>query len=81
MAETNVFRSMMLVGSVITLGIFITTFFTAPIIEADAEIKHSYKLVTGFDVGAQTTHPDHLTLYEGLMYSIEGKARGSVRHY
>lgn len=81
MAEKNTFRSMMLMGGIITLAIFITTFFAAPVIEANQSVKVSYELVMGCDFGADTKYPDHLTMYEAMMYSIEGKTRGSVRHY
>lgn len=81
MFENNAFRTFMLIGSIILMGITVGGFFAAPLVEADATTKSSYKTVMGAEVGVDTTHPNHLTLYEALVFGIEGKSRGTVRFY
>lgn len=81
MMEQNTFRTMMLLGGIITLGITMTSLFVAPLIEADESTQESYQLVMGKEMGVGTHHEDHLTIFEALLFSIEGKSRGNVRHY
>lgn len=81
MMEKNVFRSMMLVGSILTLGIIIGSFFYAPAIKVDNTTNRNYTMVMGHEATENRHHDDSLTLYETLMFSIEGKSRARVRHY
>lgn len=81
MLENNVFRSMMLVGGMITLGLFVTFFFAAPAVRVDQPIKSTYYQVMGEKVGEDTHHEDHLTVYEMILYNIEGRSRAKVKHY
>lgn len=77
MMEANAFRSMMLVGGVITLAILIACFFTAPLVPIDNQAKANYENVMNDDVG----DADHLTGYQAVRFSVLGKTRGSVQHY
>lgn len=77
MLEANTFRSTMLIGSVLIVALFVTSFFTIPIISMDASMKDSYERVTHEALG----DAEHVTMYQALMFSIQGKTRGSVRHY
>lgn len=81
MLETNTFRTMMLIGGVLLAGLLFTSFFAAPIVEVDQSIKTSYQSVMGKEVGRETIHEDHLTIYELLLFNVEGRSRSSVRHY
>lgn len=77
MLETNMFRTMMLVGGVMVLATLLYCFFAAPLIAIDQGSKVSYEKVMNEDLGDKT----HLTGYQALWFSIKGIDRGSVQHY
>lgn len=77
MLESNTFRSMMLIAGVMTLGIFIIGFFTAPLISIDERDRMHYENVMNEDLG----DAEHLTGYQALQFSIQGKNIGVREHY
>jgi hypothetical protein len=77
MLETNTFRSMMLVGGVMSLAIIIACFFAAPLVPVDAQAKSNYEKIMGADLG----DANHLTGYQAILFTVQGKTRGTVEHY
>lgn len=77
MLEANTFRSMMLVCGFITLSTLIACFFTTPLISVDERAKKNYENVMHEDLGDAT----HLTGYQAVRFSLQGKTRGNVQHY
>lgn len=77
MLESNTFRSMMLVGGVMSLAIIVAAFFAAPLVPIDAKAKANYENIMQADLG----DADHLTGYQAILFSVHGKTRGSVDHY
>ncbi|MGX1195877.1 hypothetical protein [Metabacillus sp. SLBN-84] len=77
MLEANTFRSMMLIGGVMSLAIIIACFFTAPMVPVDEQSKENYEKVMNADLG----DVDHLTGYQAILFTIEGRTRGAVEHY
>lgn len=77
MLEANTFRSMMLVGGVVTAALLITLIFTAPVVDVDEASRTNYENVMKADLDGA----DHLTGYQAVMFSIKGKTRGATDHY
>lgn len=77
MLEANTFRSMMLVAGVVTVALLIALFFTAPMVPVDEQAKTNYENVMNVELG----DADHLTGYQAIWFSIQGKTRGAVEHY
>ncbi|MCC2252084.1 hypothetical protein JUJ52_19305 [Virgibacillus sp. AGTR] len=77
MLESNTFRSMMLVGGVMSLAIIIACFFATPLVPIDGKAKTNYENVMAADLG----DTEHLTGYQSILFAIKGKTRGSVDHY
>ena len=77
MLEANTFRSMMLVGGVVVAALLIAMFFTAPMVPVDEQAKTNYENVMDTDLG----DADHLTGYQAILFSVQGKTRGAVEHY
>ncbi|MCR6108713.1 hypothetical protein HXA34_20665 [Salipaludibacillus agaradhaerens] len=75
--EANTFRSMMLIGGVMVLAVVTACFFTVPIVEVDNQSKYHYEAVMNDDLG----DADHLTGYQAIVFSVQGKIRGTVEHY
>lgn len=78
MLEANTFRSMMLVGGVMSLAALVACFFVIPFIEVNAQEKTNYENVMSVDLEEDT---DSLTAYQALLFTIQGKTRGNVQHY
>lgn len=78
MLEANTFRSMMLVCGVVVLAILVACFFTAPLVPISSSEKTMYENVTNHTLDAGTTH---LTGYEAVLFSLQGRSRGNVQHY
>lgn len=77
MLESNTFRSMMLMGGVMSLAVILACFFVAPLVPVDAQAKANYENVMREDLG----DADHLTGYQAILFSVQGMTRGSVEHY
>lgn len=77
MLEANTFRSMMLVGGVITLAALIACFFVSPLVPVDEQAKSNYENIMNADLGDR----DHLTGYQAILFTVEGRTRGSTDHY
>jgi hypothetical protein len=77
MLEANTFRSMMLVGGVMSLAVIIACFFTAPLVPVDAQAKTNYENIMDADLG----DADHLTGYQAILFTIQGKTRGTTEHF
>jgi len=77
MLEANTFRSMMLVGGVMSLAIIIACFFVAPLVPVDAQAKANYEKIMGAELG----DANHLTGYQAILFTVQGKARGTTEHY
>lgn len=77
MLEANTFRSMMLIGGVMSLAIIIACFFTAPLVPVDAQSKANYENIMKEDIG----DADHLTGYQAVLFTVQGRTRGATEHY
>lgn len=77
MLEANTFRSMMLIGGVMSLAVIIACFFAAPLVPVDAQAKANYEKIMVDDLG----DAEHLTGYQAIMFVVQGKTRGSVDQY
>lgn len=78
MLEANTFRSMMLVGGVMTLALILAGIFTIPAVDMSAQEKTNYENVMNIDLDDDVTK---LTVSESLMFYIKGSVRGNVNHY
>lgn len=77
MLEANTFRSMMMIGGVMTVAVIIACFFTIPMVEVDERAKSHYEIIMDADLG----DADHLTGYQAVMFTVQGKIRGGTNHY
>lgn len=77
MLEANTFRSMMLIGGVMSLAVIIACFFATPLVPVDEQAKRNYENVMHEDLG----DADHLTGYQAILFSVQGKTRGTTEHY
>jgi len=77
MLEANTFRMMMLIGAIIVIGLFVAVFFTVPVVHVDVDAKDHYERVMLVELGDR----QYVTGYEALQFSIQGNARGTIRHY
>lgn len=67
----------MLIGGVMSLAVIIACFFVAPLVPVDAQAKANYENVMGADLG----DADHLTGYQAVLFTVQGKTRGATEHY
>lgn len=81
MLESSAFRMFMAIGGVIILASIVAGFFYFPAVPVDQPVKDAYHSVMGGTVGIDTHHENHLTMYETIVFNVEGRSRSRVQFY
>ena len=71
----------MVIGGVIILATIVGGFFYFPAVPIDQPTKDAYHSVMGTTVGVDTYHENALTMFETIVFNVEGRSRSRVQFY